>query len=99
MGSSHFSFRRRCGAVPAEVLSTQGLIVRPPKDQDDPVWEATVTTFPWVPDLVTFRYHLPGPGRVRRKLPARILCYRTRPRVPLPPMSGHVQQKTLYRRR
>jgi hypothetical protein len=57
--------------------------------------EATVTTFPWVPDLVTFRYHLPGPGRVRRKLPARILCYRTRPRVPLPPMSGHVQQKTL----
>ena len=32
--------------------------MRPPKDQDDPVWEATVTTFPLVPDLFTFRDHL-----------------------------------------
>jgi hypothetical protein len=62
------------------VLSTQGLIVRPPKDQDDPVWETTVTTFPLVPDLVTLRHRLPGPGRVWRKLAARIVDYRTRTR-------------------
>ncbi len=56
--------------------STQGPIVRPPKDQHDPVWQATVTTIsPLVHDLVAFGHHLPwrvgscAAARENRRLP------------------------------
>jgi hypothetical protein len=79
------------------VFSTQGAMVRPPMDQHYPVWRATVTTSPLVPRRI------PPPssraGQVMRKQPARIAGYCIRPRVPLPPMSGHVPQIILYRRR